>query len=926
MSNDDGGTVANEAKPEAKPEVKTKAEAKLEAKPEATLDAKAAKPEAKEPKKTGPMPPLDERRLDFADLAPHASQLDAATLTEMLRDGRAVVRNNAAIGMGVLGHMSLDLVPLIRDSDLHVGLAVARTIAKLGDKIRPFLGQIITALDGAQAEVLEAIVTSISELVGKADDELQDALDVPQDLANKTVIAAAGKVRLAGIRLLLKAGAHERSRVRVNALSGLARFGKLDAETVLAFLATVESSDTVPDVRTAAKQASLAVISREKVAAVDNLPKNIPDFEERKLSASELREVEQHIHVDEMLFALQDGRAHVKINAARALGVKGESAGRAAAAMGVTLKDSVAAVRKETAKALGKLGPSAVDAAAELVAALGDSDDEVAETASETLEELGKAATDALIKGLDAGGEAHGLRVGALIAKLPDAQALLAEAFKSPAVNTQVNAALGLGQIGPSVSGAALAALRGARTGGDGRTREAVRRALDQIEPKGPSGPKAVVIDGFEERFLDVKDLEKSKPALESTGVADLTAHMMDGRDVVRANAAAALGLLGAASLSAASTLGVKLRDDSARVRLACAQALDKIGDAAVVETANDLVGALRDSDEKNAEAIGAIIRARKGKLVGALVKGLDTGDPTHARRVCECINALPDASEILVDAFGSPAVNTQVNAALGLGMLGPERIGKGRKSLEGARTGGDARTREAVRAALDVLDPKDTGPKAIAVDGFETKYLEASAFGDGSKLSGNDLVTHLQDGRSVVRANAATALGAMGPAAAGAATTIAVLLRDDDMKVRVAAAQALDKIGDDAVKEVASFLVGALKGDADVAKAVAPVLAARKTKVLTALTKGLDIDDETHAKRILELICALPDAQEILCDAFESPAENVQVNAAIGIGMLGAKRAGRDGLKKLEGSRTRGFARTREAVFKGLAMLKENP
>ena len=41
---------------------------------------------------------------------------------------------------------------------------------------------------------------------------------------------------------------------------------------------------------------------------------------------------------------------------------------------------------------------------------------------------------------------------------------------------------------------------------------------------------------------------------------------------------------------------------------------------------------------------------------------------------------------------------------------------------------------------------------------------------------------------------------------------------------------------------------------------------------------------------------------------------------------MLGAKRAGRDGLKKLEGSRTRGFARTREAVFKGLAMLKENP
>jgi hypothetical protein len=51
-----------------------------------------------------------------------------------------------------------------------------------------------------------------------------------------------------------------------------------------------------------------------------------------------------------------------------------------------------------------------------------------------------------------------------------------------------------------------------------------------------------------------------------------------------------------------------------------------------------------------------------------------------------------------------------------------------------------------------------------------------------------------------------------------------------------------------------------------------------------------------------------------------------VQVNVAMGIGMLGEKRAGSAGRKKLEGARTGGFARTREAVFKGLAMLKEIP
>jgi hypothetical protein len=101
-------------------------------------------------------------------------------------------------------------------------------------------------------------------------------------------------------------------------------------------------------------------------------------------------------------------------------------------------------------------------------------------------------------------------------------------------------------------------------------------------------------------------------------------------------------------------------------------------------------------------------------------------------------------------------------------------------------------------------------------------------------------------------------------------------------------------------------------------------VLGPRKARVLTALLKGLETDDDTHARRILELVNALPDAVEILCDAIESPAENVQVNAAIGIGMLGAKRAGGQGKKALETRRTGGFVRTREAAFKGLALLKE--
>ncbi|HET6550641.1 MAG TPA: HEAT repeat domain-containing protein, partial [Solirubrobacter sp.] len=598
---------------------------------------------------------------------------------------------------------------------------------------------------------------------------------------------------------------------------------------------------------------------------------------------------------------------------------------RAGPSLGLACRDSAPQVRAEAAWALGKLGDDALVAAADLVGALSDVEADVADAAAGALEPLGAKAADALVRGLATGSETGGWRVGELISKLPDAAELLTEAFRSPAVNVQVNAALGLGMLGKSRVGAGLPALLGARTGGDARTREAVRRALEMIHPSGQAGPAAVQIDGFEDRFLAASEIDASKAELQRVGVADLTAHLQDGRDVVRANAAAGLGALGPAAAAAAGTLGVRLRDDAPRVRLAAAQALDKLGDAAVIETAGDLVRALGDAEDKVAEACAQVIRARKSRMIGALVRGLETDNPTHGRRIAELLGVFDDAAEILCDAFESPAVNVQVNAAIGLGMLGPRRVGKGRKALDGARTGGDVRTREAVRKALDMLDgPRSQGPQAIPIEGFEVRVLGPEAFADAAgKLPPGDLINYLTDGRAHVRANAATALGTLGPAVAGAAIPIGVLMRDDDMKVRIQAAWALDKLGDDAVREAAAYLVGALRGDADVGKAVAPVLAARKGRVLSALLKGLETDDDAHARRILEVINALPDAPEILCDAIESPAENVQVNAAIGIGMLGEKRAGSAGRKALETRRTGGFARTREAVFKALAMWK---
>src|SRR5262249_53354395 len=178
---------------------------------------------------------------------------------------------------------------------------------------------------------------------------------------------------------------------------------------------------------------------------------------------------------------VEDGRNHVKTNAARALGVKGDKAVRAVRPLGLALSDGSPQVRREAAKALGKIKRAATEVAAELVATLGDAEEDVAEATAETLADLGEAAVDALVRGLAPGGGTHGVRIRAPLVRSPRAAALLAEAFKSPAVNVQVNAALAMGELGKEGVGPGLPLLLGARTGGDARTREAVRIALKLI-------------------------------------------------------------------------------------------------------------------------------------------------------------------------------------------------------------------------------------------------------------------------------------------------------------------------------------------------------------------------------------------------------------------------------------------------------------
>jgi HEAT repeat protein len=168
--------------------------------------------------------------------------------------------------------------------------------------------------------------------------------------------------------------------------------------------------------------------------------------------------------------------------------------------------------------------------------------------------------------------------------------------------------------------------------------------------------------------------------------------------------------------------------------------------------------------------------------------------------------------------------------------------------------------------------------------------------------------------------------MATLGTAAAGHAITIAALLRDDDDRVRIAAAQALDQLGDDAVVAAAPYVVGALRGDAKLAEVCRAVLAARKSRVEAALVAGLETPDQVHGMRIADVICALPNARELLFAAFDGEAQNVQINAAFGIAKLGVKRAGVEGRQRLLNGLPGPPTRRRDAMVKALAMLGESP
>ena len=862
---------------------------------------------------------LEETELSFAQLVAMKAELSATELIARLRDGRGVVRANAVLGLAAIGHTGAELVLHLRDADARVARSTADALLRLGEAQRANLPAIAAALDEARPEVIATIAQMFSQLVGRADRELIAILDTSIVEAADAVIAACARVEMRGLQLLQAAARDGRTRVRLNAIRGIALLGVRDPESSFDVLRDIERTDEISDVRAAARNAMSELKERclgdESARRKRMEPASLlPELERDVMTPAELAKLAASAPLAELLRLLDAPVNHVRLNTLRVIALKGPAGRETVNAVASRLRDGDASIRLEAAKVLGVVGAHAVAAVPALVAVLDDREPAVAATAEATLAAIGPAAAHALVDALDTPSEPQGARVAALIGRLPDGVGLLRDALSFTSVDARIHAALGLATLGMPRAAGALSALAAVPTSRNARLRAAITEALATLEPRPTRAPAPIPLPGFETRLLGDSELAAAK----GLAVPALAAHLTHASPLVRTNVVVALGL-SSHPAEAASALALALRDSAADVRIAAARAIARLGDLAIDHVADDLVFALRD-DALATELAGTLRERTSAAIDAALARALDTSDDKLAHRVCELLVTRATGPELLADAF--TRARSQTNAARGLAMLGSERLStRGRALLEAARTDLHLHTRELAAATLRAIAPAPDAPGVPAIDGFETTLLPASAFSKKTAAAAR-LLPFLLDGRAIVRANTATGLGAIQASTPDLVAKLSALLRDDDARVRIAAAQALDKLGDDAVVAAAPSLVHALRGDAAVAAACKAVLAERGAKVESALVAGLETDDDTHGLRIAELIVALPNAPQLLFAAFDGPAHNVQINAVLGIGLLGAKRAGAAGIQRLREAYAGPPTRRHHAARKALAML----
>ncbi|MDP6942809.1 MAG: HEAT repeat domain-containing protein [Myxococcota bacterium] len=392
-----------------------------------------------------------------------------------------------------------------------------------------------------------------------------------------------------------------------------------------------------------------------------------------------------------------------------------------------------------------------------------------------------------------------------------------------------------------------------------------------------------------------------------------------DADPVVREYTIAALPTLGMTPHAAFASLVATLGDRATSVALAAAAALEQLTLADPEVLADLLVARLTDTRPGVGATVQALLLRIAPQAAPRLVAACAGEDRGLAAAAASTLGRLgASAQDALIG--GLSAVRGR---RLLVGLLDdlPAAEGAGKKALEAqAAQDEDPALATLARRLLDKPPaPEPPGPLVYPSETFTEVLAEAKAL-DALKKSGPDvssLLRGLGDSRATLRANCAALLGRL-PADEGTATAVAALVRDEEVLVRAATAEALGPLGgaeallialgdeDEGVREAAAKALGSLPATAvarlsaaagrasdSVQSAVLVGLAARGKDAVPGLRATLTEAPTIPSRAFAALALAgLANSQSAAVDALvlglADESGDVQAAAAMGLVRIG--------------------------------------
>ena len=425
--------------------------------------------------------------------------------------------------------------------------------------------------------------------------------------------------------------------------------------------------------------------------------------------------------------------------------------------------------------------------------------------------------------------------------------------------------------------------------------------------------------------------------------VATLESALGDPSAAVKAQAALALGWIGADAAMVAPRLIGLLQEGDETVRCQAAQALGEIGaeDGATVAALVDLLcDASASVKVSAARALGALRKAA-APAVPALVPLLQDRDESVRTAAAEAIAQVGPLDQAATDnlSLGLGSLDNVVRAqtAEALGTIGAAAE-EAAPALVLATTDGNDRVRA---KAVEALGKLGEPAAAIAVPGLVralrdrdnwVSALAAEALGQlGDSADGAipALVRSLSHPNAEVRRNSAEALGKMGGVAVGARQSLEKAARDEDGGVRGQAIRALGAIGAPTPTSTQAVLAGLQDLDPQVrAAAVESVGQWGETSPAVLGTMFFLLEDANDqvkvqvTKVLPKLAGATPEVIDGLCRRLlEDDSDWVQVYAALALGKLGPAAA-TAGASLLRAAQTGGVS-VREQAMRAIAVVQ---